>query len=47
MTLLHSRLSAYEEKDAAIKRILEYTAADEERHQEALRLAANLASNKK
>lgn len=47
MTLLHSRLGAYEEKDAAIKRILEYTAADEERHQEALRLAANLASSKK
>ena len=47
IALLHSRLGAYGEEDAAIKRILEYIAADEERHQEALRLAANLASNKK
>jgi rubrerythrin len=45
MTLVHARLSAYEEKDAAVKRILEYIAADEERHQEALRLAVKLASD--
>jgi rubrerythrin len=47
MTLVHARLSVYEEKDAAVKKILEYIAADEGRHQETLRLAAQLASKSK
>jgi rubrerythrin len=47
VTLMHSRLSACDEEDATIKKILEYIAGDEERHEEILKLAIEVASMKK
>ena len=47
VTLLHTRLSASDEEDATVKKILEYIAKDEERHEEMLRLAIEVASTKK
>jgi rubrerythrin len=46
-TLMHSRLSALNEEDATIKKILEYIARDEERHEEILKRAIEVASTKK
>jgi len=46
-TLIHSRLSASDEEDATVKKILEYIARDEERHEEILRRAIGVASTKK
>ena len=47
LMLIHARLAGYDEKETAVKKILEYIAADEERHQETLKLAAKMTSNKK
>jgi hypothetical protein len=47
VTLMHSRLSACDEEDATVKKILEYIARDEERHEEILKLAIEVASTKK
>lgn len=47
VTLAHSRLSAVSEKDVTIKKILEYIGRDEERHEEILKRAIELASTKK
>jgi len=46
-TLTHSRLSASDKEDATGKKILEYIARDEERHEEILRRAIEVASTKK
>jgi rubrerythrin len=47
VTLIHSRLSASDEEDATVKKILEYIARDEERHEEILRRTIEVASTKK
>ncbi len=47
VTLMHSRLSALDEDDATIKKILEYIAKDEERHVEILKRAIQVASTMK
>jgi rubrerythrin len=47
VTLMHTRLSACDEEDATIKKILEYIARDEERHEEILNRAIEVASTKK
>jgi len=39
LTLLHSRVALLDAKEPAIRKILEYVAADEERHEETLKLA--------
>ncbi|MGA2240001.1 MAG: ferritin-like domain-containing protein [Candidatus Bathyarchaeia archaeon] len=46
-TLIHSRLSASDEEDVTVKKILEYIARDEERHEEILRRAIEVASTEK
>jgi rubrerythrin len=47
VTLIHTRLAASDEEDATIKKILQYVARDEERHEEILKFAIRLASTKK
>jgi len=46
VTMIHSRVNASEEENATVKKILEYIAADEERHVEILKRAIALSSTK-
>jgi len=46
-TLLYSRLTACDQEDATVKKIIEYIAADEERHEEILKRAIEVASARK
>ena len=47
LTFLHSRVALLDAKETAIRKILEYIAADEERHQETLRLAISTLKGEK
>ena len=47
VTLIHSRISAIDEEDATVRKVLEYIAKDEERHGEILKSIIAITSNKK